>query len=213
MPEPTALPATHGPGTTQSPWGTALSVAGITALGFNLRARLTSLPPVFPGLAASLHLSSASLALLAAAALLAAGLLPRGVMPSAMLFPGTNIAAGAIACLNVLLPGPIKRRQADQAGPLIGIYPLSLCGGALRTTPGSPAPRGERAPGPLTVSRHLLAWQVMAFMGLQSLTYYAALSWLPILFGDRGAGAVDAGALLALMNAGRPGALTPPGGA
>jgi CP family cyanate transporter-like MFS transporter len=42
----------------------------------------------------------------------------------------------------------------------------------------------------------------MAYMGLQSLIYYAALSWLPILFRDRGAGAVDAGTLLALMNLG-----------
>jgi CP family cyanate transporter-like MFS transporter len=54
----------------------------------------------------------------------------------------------------------------------------------------------------LKVSRHLLAWQVMGFMGLQSLTYYAALSWLPVLFRDRGAGAVDAGTLLAVMNIG-----------
>ncbi len=39
-------------------------------------------------------------------------------------------------------------------------------------------------------------------MGLQSLIYYSALSWLPILLRDRGAGAVHAGGLLALMNLG-----------
>ncbi len=43
-------------------------------------------------------------------------------------------------------------------------------------------------------------------MGLQSLTYYATLSWLPTMFRDRGASAVHAGTLLALMNFG--GAIT-----
>jgi CP family cyanate transporter-like MFS transporter len=37
---------------------------------------------------------------------------------------------------------------------------------------------------------------------LQSLTFYAALSWLPTMFRDRGATAVHAGTLLALMNLG-----------
>ena len=52
------------------------------------------------------------------------------------------------------------------------------------------------------VYKYLLAWQVMAFMGLQSLLYYAALSWLPTIFQDRGTSAVTAGNLLALMGAG-----------
>jgi MFS transporter, CP family, cyanate transporter len=43
---------------------------------------------------------------------------------------------------------------------------------------------------------------VTAFMGLQSLTYYATLSWLPSLFQDRGVSAAHAGDLLALMNLG-----------
>jgi CP family cyanate transporter-like MFS transporter len=250
----------------------ALFVAGIIALGFNLRAAITSLPPVFPELSGSLRLSSVAIAmlaavpvlcfaafsplaaplgrrygeervLLAAALALTLGLLLRGALPGGLLFPGTVAAAGAIAFLNVLLPSMIKRRHPGQAGLLIGIYLLSLTGGAVlgslaavpvfraagdsvpvalglwalpaamaalvwlpqrryRTAPGSPALPGQRPPGLLTVSRHLLAWQVMAYMGLQSLIYYAALSWLPILFRDRGAGAVNAGTLLALMNLG-----------
>jgi CP family cyanate transporter-like MFS transporter len=39
-------------------------------------------------------------------------------------------------------------------------------------------------------------------MGLQSLLYYAALSWLPTIFQDRGASPVTAGNLLALMGVG-----------
>jgi CP family cyanate transporter-like MFS transporter len=39
-------------------------------------------------------------------------------------------------------------------------------------------------------------------MGLQSLGYYATLSWFPTLFQDRGASAVHAGTLLAVMGLG-----------
>jgi CP family cyanate transporter-like MFS transporter len=250
----------------------ALFIAGIIALGFNLRAAITSLPPVFPELSDSLHLSSATLALLAAVpvlcfalfsplaaplarrfgeervllagvVLLAVGLVLRAALPDWLLFPGTVIAAGAIAFLNVLFPSLVKRRYPHQAGLLIGIYLVSLCSGAIlaslvavpvyqatgnsarvalglwalpaamaalvwlpqrrrHTTPGGQTPPGHRKPGLTSVSRHLLAWQVMGYMGLQSLIYYAALSWLPILFRDRGAGAVNAGTLLALMNLG-----------
>jgi len=252
--------------------GVALFVTGILALAFNLRAAVTSLPPVFPELASHLHLSSAAIAVLAAAPVLcfavfslpaaplsrrfgeervllaallalAAGLLMRGALPGWLLFPGTVVAAGAVAFMNVLLPSLVKRRSPARAGLLIGIYLLSLSAGGIlgsliavpvfqasgnsvglalgmwalpaaaaalvwlpqrrrRTLPG-PAGAGRAGPhGLVKVSRHLLAWQVMAFMGLQSLTYYAALSWLPILLRDRGAGAVSAGTLLALMNLG-----------
>jgi len=58
------------------------------------------------------------------------------------------------------------------------------------------------APARIKVHRYALAWQVMAFMGLQSLLYYAALSWLPTIFQDRGTSAVAAGNLLALMGVG-----------
>src|SRR6266702_4131794 len=69
--------------------------------------------------------------LLAAAALLAAGLLLRGAVPGLLLFPGTVLAAGAIAFMNVLLPSLVKRRWPARAGLLIGIYLLGLCGGAI----------------------------------------------------------------------------------
>ena len=50
--------------------------------------------------------------------------------------------------------------------------------------------------------RRALTWQVTAFMGLQSLSYYATLSWFPTVFRDRGLTAVHAGTLLAVMNLG-----------
>ena len=67
--------------------------------------------------------------------------------------------------------------------------------GRLRRGPGGQA-------GPLTLSRNPLAWQVTLFMGLQSLSYYATLSWFPTMFRDRGVSAAHAGVLLALMNLG-----------
>src|SRR5215472_17486612 len=69
----------------------------------------------------------------------------------------------------------------------------------VRTVPVSgPTP----APTHIKVQKYALAWQVMGFMGLQSLLYYAALSWLPTIFQDRGTSAVTAGNLLALMGVG-----------
>ena len=111
----------------------------IAALAFNLRAAITSLPPVFPELETRLGLSSATVTILAATPvlcfgavsglaawlsrrlgeeralfgaliLLSAGLLLRGALPSSMLFPGTIVACGAIAVMNVLLSSMIKRR-------------------------------------------------------------------------------------------------------
>ncbi len=253
----------------------AALVAGIIALAFNLRAAITSLPPLFPEISAGLHLSAGTLAVLAAVpvlcfglfsgvaaplsrrlgeervlgsalVLLAAGLLLRSAAPRT-LFPGTVVAAAAIALMNVLLPSLVKRRRPDQAGLLIGLYLMSLAAGAIigslaavpvytaiginngalrislglwalpalvaaaawipqlrfRTLPGSaglPGAAGHQ--GVLAMGRYALAWQVTAFLGLQSLSYYAALSWFPTMFRDRGASAVHAGDLLALMNFG-----------
>jgi MFS transporter, CP family, cyanate transporter len=56
--------------------------------------------------------------------------------------------------------------------------------------------------GALSMGRSRLAWHVTLFMGLQSMTYYATLSWFPTMFRDRGISAVHAGDLLALMNLG-----------
>ncbi|MGP8001435.1 MAG: MFS transporter [Streptosporangiaceae bacterium] len=263
---PVAPPASAGRRRAQR---TALFVAGVFALAFNLRTAITSLPPLFPELATSLHLSTAALSALAAlpvlsfgvfsgvaaplsrrfgeervlgAALvvLAAGLLLRGALPGSMLFPGTAVAAAAIALMNVLLPSLVKRRRPAQAGLLIGIYLLSLSAGSIlgsliavpvyRLSSGSvplalglwavpalgaalcwlpqlrfhtvPAAGPGSPAGGLPVYRHRLAWQVTAFMGLQSLTFYAALSWLPTMFRDRGVSPGGAGTLLALMSLG-----------
>jgi MFS transporter, CP family, cyanate transporter len=251
-----------------------LLVVAVAAAGLNLRTAITSLPPIFPDLQARLHLSSATLSLLAttpvicfgvvaafaawlnrrwgeerillvALVLLTAGLLLRGAEPDILLFPGTALAASSIAVLNVLLSSMVKRRWPERAGLLIGIYLTALSVGAIlssllsvplyqasRSVPlalgiwAGPAAlaallwlpqlryqrtAAARAPdavaanppaGRLKVYKYALTWQVTAFMGLQSLLYYGALSWLPTIFQDRGDSAVTAGNLLALMGVG-----------
>jgi CP family cyanate transporter-like MFS transporter len=258
-----------------------LLVVGVAALGFNLRGTITSLPPLFPELQDSLHLSTAAVSMLAAtpvicfavvsgfaaslsrrhgeervllAALIAlvAGLAARGAAPGALLFPGTVLAAAAIAVMNVLLSSLIKRRWPERAGFLIGLYITALSVGAITASlvsvplwdgtggslslvlgwlagpaalgallwlpqtrrPRAPAPASghDAPPGPprtgpgpaprVIVHRHALAWQVTAFMGIQSLLYYAVLSWLPTILRDRGLSAGTAGDLLALMGVG-----------
>ncbi len=247
--------------------GIALLAVAVGVAGLTMRSPITSLPPLFPELSHRLHLSQGMLSLLAAtpalcfgvvsafaaslgrrfgeerlllAALvvLVAGLLLRGIAPGAMLFPGTILASGAIALLNVLMSSMIKRRWPQRAGLGVGIYLFGLSGGAILGSLFSvPVYRASGDSVPLTlglwagptalaallwlpqlahhgadvvpvtaatqvkVHRHALAWQVTAFMGLQSLLYYAALSWLPTMFRDRGDGAVTAGNLLALMGA------------
>ena len=137
-----------------------LLVVAVAAAGFNLRTAITSLPPLFPDLQTQLHLSTATLSLLAATPvicfgvvsafaawlnrrygeeaillvaliLLTAGLLLRAAAPSTMLFPGTALAASAIAILNVLLSSMVKRRWPERAGLLVGIYLTALSVGAI----------------------------------------------------------------------------------
>jgi CP family cyanate transporter-like MFS transporter len=264
------------------PYEITLFIVAVVAAGFNLRTAITSLPPLFPDLQTRLHLSSAALSLLAATpvicfgvvsafaawlnrlygeeaillvalALLTAGLLLRGAAPEIMLFPGTALAASAIAVLNVLLSSLVKRRWPERAGLLVGIYLTALSVGAILSSlisvplyrisggsvplalgvwavpaglavllwlpqlryrtagavPSGPSagtqvphvPSGSAA-GRIKIYKYALTWQVTAFMGLQSLLYYAALSWLPTIFQDRGTSAVRAGNLLALMGVG-----------
>jgi len=255
----------------RAPVGGVLLMCGILAVAFNLRAAITSLPPIFPELTSVAGLSAPTEAALAAVpvlsfavvsglaplmarrvgeerviglalVLLAGGLGLRAAAPGTGLFPGTIIASGAIALMNVLMPSLIKRRRPDLAGLAIGMYMMTLTAGAVlaaavavpvftaagsggasvrlalgmwaipallasavwlaqlrfRTVPA--ADGGSR--GVLAMARQPLAWQVTAFMGLQSLSYYATLSWFPTMFRDHGISAVQAGNLLALMNVG-----------
>jgi MFS transporter, CP family, cyanate transporter len=175
----------------------ALLIVGVAALGFNLRGAITSLPPLFPELQDSLHLSAAAISVLAAtpvicfgvvsgfsaklsrglgeervllAALVAltAGLLLRAAAPGVLLFPGTVLAASAIAVMNVLLSSLIKRRWPERAGFLIGLYITALSVGAIIGSLVS-VPLWNATNGSVTL---VLGW-------LAGPAALAALLWLP----------------------------------
>ena len=63
--------------------------------------------------------------------------------------------------------------------------------------------RPEPAATPLgparTLLRDPLAWQVTLFFGLQSLSFYAVLAWLPSIYRDAGFPAASAGLLLSVV--------------
>jgi CP family cyanate transporter-like MFS transporter len=132
------------------------------------------------------------------------------------------LAAGAILASVVAIPvfaaaggpvhGPVPPGSAAVrltlglwAGPALVAALIWVPQLRYRTLPeaasATPADRGGRR-GALAMGRSALAWQVTLFMGLQSLSYYATLSWFPTMFRDRGVSAAHAGDLLALMNLG-----------
>ena len=85
-------------------------------------------------------------------------------------------ALPAVAALVAWLPQVDRRERARGGG---GVATTSL-----RDLMGSP-----------------LAWQIALFMGLQSLTFYVVLAWLPDLLQSRGLSAADAGWMLAVSQA------------
>ncbi|HYK70756.1 MAG TPA: MFS transporter [Streptosporangiaceae bacterium] len=94
------------------------------------------------------------------------------------------------------------------AGPALLAAVVWLPQLRYRTPPPQSSLAGVQPPvaksrgGALSMGRSPLAWHVTLFMGLQSLSYYATLSWFPTMFRERGVSAVHAGELLALMNLG-----------
>lgn len=54
----------------------------------------------------------------------------------------------------------------------------------------------------LGLIRQPLAWQVTAFMGLQSCCYYSVISWLPTMLRHRGLAPTTAGVIVALLSVG-----------
>ena len=120
----------------------------------------------------------------------------------------TALSVGAI--LASLLSVPLYRSSGNSVELALGVWAAPAALAALLWLPQlryqTARPAGPRVPRPadgrVRVYRYALTWQVTAFMGLQSLLYYAALSWLPTIFQDRGATPVTAGNLLGLMGVG-----------
>ena len=116
---------------------------------------------------------------------------------SSMMGLGTTAAAG----LSVPLATVFGWRGA------LGIWVLPAVVTLLVWLPQLSRPRPVRRvrrPGGVTLrvlGRSRLAWQVALYMGLQSLTFYVIIAWLPDLLQSRGLSEAAAGWMLALSQA------------
>ena len=106
------------------------------------------------------------------------------VAPSGWRFALGIWAGTAIIGLAIFLPWIVGRRTPTKTLP--GRSELRDEHGALQTTP--PARRHAKLP-----LGSALAWQVTAYMVLQSTVYYTMVTWLPAVQVFNGASAVEAG--------------------
>jgi MFS transporter, CP family, cyanate transporter len=122
----------------------------------------------------------------------------------------TALSAGAIVGSLVSVPlwqatgGSVAVTLGWLAAPAALAALLWLPQARSESASGSVRTRMDPAarPARVAVYRYALTWQVTIFMGMQSLLYYATLSWLPTMLRDRGESAAGAGDLLALMGVG-----------
>ena len=122
------------------------------------------------------------------------------------------LSAGAIVASLVSVPlwqgtgGSVALTLGWLAAPaaLAVLLWLPQARSAPRPTATAAAGRPAARPRPARVAvyRYAVTWHVTIFMGMQSLLYYATLSWLPTMLRDRGESAAAAGDLLALMGVG-----------
>ena len=184
-----------------------LLVAGIVIAGANLRAALTSVGPLVGEIRADTGISGgaagllttlplicfAALSLLAPVLarrfgtrrvltggliLLAAGIALRSAPPVAALFAGTVVLGLAIAVGNVLLPSLVKADFPTHTGLLMGVYITVMNAGAALGA-GVSVPLAHQ--GDLGWRGALGVWALLALV--------AVVVWLPLLRGDRPAGA------------------------
>jgi CP family cyanate transporter-like MFS transporter len=121
----------------------------------------------------------------------------------------TALSVGAI--ISSLVSVPLYHSSGGSIGLTLGwlVVPAALGavlwlpqlrhGSLPATVPTATVPTAKRAGG---IWRHALSWQVTLFMGVQSLLYYATLSWLPTIFQERGESAAGAGDLLGVLGVG-----------
>ena len=241
-------------------------MVAILLLAFNLRLAVSSVPPILADLGLGqtgqsllvttpvLCFGLAALAapwlrrrlgqeqlLLAVLAALALGLVIRAVWPEWGLFPGTLVAALAVALMNVVVPAVVRGKFAGHAAAMTSAYTVSLSVGAGLAagltvpilhdtgsvnlalgvwalpaglafvvwltqisngwlTPTQPMTASGTPTKPMiSVWSSPVAWRVTAFFGLQSLVYYAILSWLPSIYRAKGDSPASAGLLLAVL--------------
>ncbi|MBX6748404.1 MAG: hypothetical protein IRY85_01840, partial [Micromonosporaceae bacterium] len=135
-------------------------LVAIALVALNLRAAITSVPPMAVDLGADLGLGAVAIGALttipvacmglfapvaawftrwlrpstvltAGIGLIAAGASVRAVGGAAQLYVGTALAGIGIAVVGTLLPGLVRNRAPDRVGPVTGIYTAALITGAF----------------------------------------------------------------------------------
>src|SRR5262249_41679954 len=111
------------------------------------------------------------------------------------------VAGGA---LSAALTVPLRDAGGGSLHVALGIWAIPIAVALVAWLP----QRRHRALPPVAggreairaLGRSRVAWYVTLFMGLQSLLYYAPLSWLPAIHRDQGIDASKAGLLLSVLN-------------
>jgi MFS transporter, CP family, cyanate transporter len=194
--------------------GTIVAGAGIALMNVMLPSLVKRRTPERAGLLIGLYLLA-----LAGGAIVGSGLAVPIFTAAGHELPAARLTLGlwagpALIAAVVWLPqlryrtqpaGPGPAADADIAADLGVQAGSGAAPGERRVAGDGDGAGGRQRPrrvGVLAMRRNPLAWQVTLFMGLQSLSYYATLSWFPTMFRDRGVSAAYAGTLLALMNLG-----------
>jgi MFS transporter, CP family, cyanate transporter len=114
----------------------------------------------------------------------------------------TGLAGGAL--LAAALTVPLRNLFGGSWAPALAVWALPAAAALLVwrqvAAPGRPAAEPAPAAGGGLPWRSGLAWRVTLYTGLQSLLFYAALTWLSPLYRARGWSAERAGLLLAVFS-------------
>jgi MFS transporter, CP family, cyanate transporter len=113
---------------------------------------------------------------------------------------GYTMAISASGALAAGLTVPVEDAIGHGWRPALAVWAIPALVAALIWVPWIARSRAAATGTPLpSLWRDRLAWQVTAFMGLQSLLFYTCLSWLPALLRAEGIERGTAGALLSVM--------------
>jgi MFS transporter, CP family, cyanate transporter len=113
---------------------------------------------------------------------------------------GYTMAISASGALAAGLTVPVEDAIGHGWRPALAVWAIPALVAATIWVPWIARSRAAATGTPLpSLWRDRLAWQVTAFMGLQSLLFYTCLSWLPALLRAEGIERGAAGALLSVM--------------
>ncbi len=114
----------------------------------------------------------------------------------------TGIVAGSLVAAAAAVPLALALGGWRAAMVVFSIAAIGSLAGWLALLPRNSTPEApaERVAAPALPWRSRLAWGLAAVFGLQSLLYYATISWLPDVYIERGWSEASAGSLIAAMH-------------